>query len=85
LVQKSLPYLVHAYKVTGDVPGINYLLSSFYLHVGAFEKAFRHLSNAIGLDRTLYSDFEELFPGKLITRKMKKLLDETSGQDDLQK
>ncbi|MCK7530129.1 MAG: hypothetical protein MZV63_03265 [Marinilabiliales bacterium] len=39
LVIKALPYLEHAYKVTGDVPGINYLLASFYLHTGAMEKA----------------------------------------------
>jgi hypothetical protein len=43
---KALPYLEHAYKVTGDVPGINYLLASFYLHAGNNEKAFRHLSIA---------------------------------------
>ena len=34
LVSKALPYLEHAYKITGDVPGINYLLASFYLHAG---------------------------------------------------
>jgi tetratricopeptide (TPR) repeat protein len=81
LVHKSLPYMVHAYKVTGDVPGINYILASFYLHSGISEKAFRHFNNAINLDRALFSDFEDLFPTKLITRKMKKLLDESAGQD----
>ena len=44
LVSKALPYLTHAYKITGDIPGINYLLASFYLHAGSSDKAFRHFS-----------------------------------------
>jgi len=73
-VMKALPYLEHAYKVTGDVPGINFLLSSFYLHTGNTEKAFRHLSTAVDMDKDLFKEFEDIFPSELLTRKIKKLL-----------
>ncbi|MDO9339950.1 MAG: tetratricopeptide repeat protein [Bacteroidales bacterium] len=74
LVMKALPYLEHAYKVTGDVPGINFLLASFYLHTGNAEKAFRHLSLAVDPDKDLFKEFEDIFPTELLTRKIKKLL-----------
>jgi tetratricopeptide (TPR) repeat protein len=75
LYLKALPYLEHAYKVTGDVPGINYLLASFYLHAGNSEKGYRHLSTAVNLDKDLFHEFEDIFPSKILTRKIKKLLD----------
>jgi len=75
LAVKALPYLEQAYKITGDVPGINYLLASFYLHARRNDKAFKHLSMALNLDKNLFSDFEEIFPYELLTRKMKKLLE----------
>jgi tetratricopeptide (TPR) repeat protein len=75
LAEKALPYLEHAYKVTGDVPGINYLLASFYLHSRSIDKAYRHLSLALNLDKELFSEFEDIFPPELFTRKIKKLLD----------
>ena len=74
LIAKALPYLRHAYKITGDVPGINFLLSSFYLNTGNPDKAFRHLSLAIDLDRNLFKEFEDIFPPELFTRKIKKLV-----------
>jgi tetratricopeptide (TPR) repeat protein len=76
LAAKSLPYLVKAYKITGDIPGINFLLASFYLHTGSPEKAFRHLTFALGIDKDLYKDFEDIFPARLLTRKIRKLLAE---------
>jgi len=75
LAVKALPYLEHAYKVTGDVPGINYLLASFYIHSGSNEKAYRHLSLALNLDKELFREFEDIFPAELFTRKIKKLLE----------
>ena len=81
LVSKAIPYLTHAYKITGDIPGINYLLSSFYLHTGSPDRAFKHLSIAVNLDKDLFRDFEEIFPGKLFTRKIRRLLDENSLLD----
>src|SRR5674536_39328 len=75
LAQKALPYLEHAYKVTGDIPGINYLLAAFYLHSGSMDKAYRHLSLALNLDKELFTEFEDIFPAKLFNRKIKKLLE----------
>jgi tetratricopeptide (TPR) repeat protein len=37
-LQKALPYLEKAYKIIGDVPGLNYLLASYYLHYGSVDK-----------------------------------------------
>jgi hypothetical protein len=51
------------------------LLASFYLHSGNAEKAHRHLSIALNLDKELFSEFEDIFPRKLFTRKIKKLLE----------
>jgi hypothetical protein len=78
---KAIPYLEHAYKITGDVPGINYLLASFYLHAGSHEKAFKHLSLAYNTDKDLFIDFEEIFPHELFTKKIKKLLKGTNPED----
>jgi len=74
LVRKALPYLIHAYKVTGDIPGINYLIASFYLHSGQAEKSYKHLVIALDLDEELFTEFDELFPVELMSRKIKKLL-----------
>ena len=67
LVARAIPYLEHAYKVTGDVPGINYLLSSFYLQTGNSEKAYNHLVAAVEIDGSLFTDFAEIFPHKILT------------------
>jgi tetratricopeptide (TPR) repeat protein len=75
LAVKALPYLELAYKVTGDVPGINYLLAAFFLHTGKAEKAFKHLSSAISVEKETFNDFSEFFPKNLLSRKMKKLLE----------
>ena len=75
LAAKALPYFERAYKVTGDVPGINYLLASFYLHSRNNEKAYKHLSLALNLDKDLFSEFEDIFPPEIFTRKIKKLLE----------
>jgi len=81
LLLKALPYLEHAYKITGDVPGINYLLASFYLHTGSHEKAFKHLSLAYNMDKELFMDFEDIFQHDLFTRKIKKLIQGTNPED----
>jgi tetratricopeptide (TPR) repeat protein len=74
LIDKALPYLQHAYKITGDVPGIDFLLASLYLHTGNGEKAYRHLSLAVDMDKDLFREYEDLFPEELYTRKIRKLL-----------
>lgn len=77
-VSKALPYLEKAYKIIGDVPGINYLLASFYLHEGGMEKAYRHLSLALDADKELFRDFHDIFPVRIFNRKIKKLLESFS-------
>jgi tetratricopeptide (TPR) repeat protein len=74
LVSKTILYLEKAQKITGDIPGINYLLASFYLHIGKQEKAFKHLSRAIDMAEEMFTEFEGLFPPSLFSRKIKKLL-----------
>ncbi len=75
-VARSLPFFEKAYKILGDVPGINYILASFYLHSGLPENAFRHMSLALDGDKELFGDFHDIFPERLLTRKIKKLLQE---------
>ncbi len=73
--RKALPYLEQAYKIVGDVPGINYLLGSFHIHTGNTDFAYRHLSLAIEMDKDLFSDFTDLFPHAMFNRKIRKLLE----------
>ena len=75
-VSRSLPFIEKAYKILGDVPGINYILASFYLHSGLPENALKHLSLAIDGDKEMFENFHDIFPDKLLTRKIKKLLQE---------
>jgi len=75
LAGRAIPYLEHAYKVTGDVPGINYLLAAVYLKAGIREKALRHLSLAIGSDKALFNEFRIFFPESILSKKMKDLLE----------
>jgi tetratricopeptide (TPR) repeat protein len=75
LTHKALPYLEKAYKVIGDVPGINYLLASFYLHFGYYEKAHKHLLLALEADKDLFREFHDIYPNHLLNRKIRKLLE----------
>ena len=74
LIPKAIPYLEHAYRVTGDLPGINYLLAVFYLYNGNREDSFRHLSIGVGLDKEMFREFKEVFPLDLSTIKINRLL-----------
>ena len=78
LTSRAIHYLEHAYKVTGDLPGINYILASFYLHSGDRENAFRHLSLAVEIDKYLYKEFIDIFPPSLLTKKIIRLLEENN-------
>jgi len=73
-VRKALPYLEKAYKIIGDVPGINYILASYYLHSRSMEKAHRHYCLLWMLIRALQG-FSRYFPVHLFNRKIKKLLE----------
>ncbi len=74
LISKAIPYLEHAYRVTGDLPGINYLLALFYLYNGDREDSFRHLSLGVALDKEMFREFKEVFPPDLFSRKISRLL-----------
>jgi hypothetical protein len=39
------------------------------------EKAHRHLSLALDVDKEIFRDFHDIFPARLFNRKIKKLLD----------
>ncbi len=71
---KAIPYLEKAYKVLGDVPGINMLLAAYYLQSGLPEKGYRQLALALDVDKDLFKDFREIFPKYLLNRKIRKLL-----------
>jgi len=73
-IPKALPYLEKAYKIIGDVPGINYLLASFYMHSACMDKAHRHLQLALDADKYLFREFHDIFPVQIFNRKIKKLL-----------
>jgi tetratricopeptide (TPR) repeat protein len=75
LESKAVPYLEKAYRVTGDVPGINYLLAAFYLKTGRLEKASVHLSLALETDEDMFREFREIFPAEIITKKIYRILE----------
>jgi hypothetical protein len=68
-------YLEKAYQITGDVPGINYLLASFYLRTQSPEKALTHMNLALDTGKDLYSEFADLFPTGLLTTGIIRLLE----------
>jgi len=74
-MNKALPYLEKAYRIIGDIPGINYLLASYYLHFGYSDKAMRHLTLALEIDKDLFREFDEIFPSGILTRKIRRLLE----------
>ena len=73
-ISKALSFLLQAYKITGDVPGINFLLSSFSLHTGNNDSALRYLSTALDMDAALYNEFRVFFPNSLMNNKIRRLL-----------
>lgn len=74
LESKAVHYLEQAYRITGDIPGINYLLASCYLKTGVTEKAFSHLGLAIETDKDMFTEFSEIFPAELLTKRIYRLL-----------
>jgi tetratricopeptide (TPR) repeat protein len=75
LASRVILYFEHAYKVIGDVPGINYLLASFYLRTDSPEKALIHLKLAVETDKDLYREFIDFFPSCLLTSGIIRLLE----------
>ena len=77
-ISRALPYLEQAYKISGDVPGINYLLASFYFYSGKKDLAFQHLSNALEMDKELFREFADFFPREILNKKIIKLLEKNN-------
>jgi|WetSurMetagenome_2_1015567.scaffolds.fasta_scaffold00001_173 tetratricopeptide (TPR) repeat protein len=74
LASRAVTYLENAYKATGDVPGINYLLASFLLQADSPDKAYTHLALALEIDKELFNDFSEFFPDSILSKKIIRLL-----------
>lgn len=74
-ISKALQYLEKAYKIIGDVPGLNYLLASCYLHMAVMDKAHKHLTLALDADKEMFREFHDIFPHHIFNRKIKKLLE----------
>jgi tetratricopeptide (TPR) repeat protein len=72
ICDKAIPYLEHAYQVTGNIAGINYLLAACYFQISNPEKAFRYLSLALDSGRDCYCDYSDLFSSE--TKRINKLL-----------
>ncbi len=75
LASRAIHYFEQAYKITGDVPGINFLLASFYLRTKTPEKAVIHMNLALDTDKGLYKEFVDLFPSELLTTGIIRLLE----------
>ncbi len=80
LISRALPLAEKAHKITGDVPGMNYLLASLYVYTGNYHPAFDHLSAAIELEPRLFEEYSDLFPETLLDKKIKNLLKKTKPQ-----
>jgi tetratricopeptide (TPR) repeat protein len=74
LTSKAIPYLLQACKVTGDVPGINYLLAALQISAFEYKDAYNHLFKAIENDRELFKEFKVIFPENIPDKKIRKLL-----------
>lgn len=74
LQKRAIPLLEHNYKATGEVPGINYLLASFYLKSGNINEGATHLNHAIEIDRSLFIVYKGLFSREILSRKIIRLL-----------
>jgi tetratricopeptide (TPR) repeat protein len=75
LASRAVRYLEHAYKITGNVPGINFILATLYLRTGRNESASRHFSLAIDMDRDSFVEFSDLFPRDILTKKIMRILE----------
>jgi hypothetical protein len=49
-------------------------MASLYLHAGAADKAYKHISLAIDIDKDIFKEYSELFPSNLLSRKIARLL-----------
>jgi len=74
LITKTLPLFKRAYKIIGDLPGINYLMAAFYFHSGNNESAIVHLKKALELDNEMFKKFINFFPEYIDNKTLRNLL-----------
>ncbi len=77
-IDKALQFLVKAHKITGDVPGINYILGALYLHNGLEEDAWYALGRALSADKSMLPDYSEFYPEEMLSPRIQELIKENS-------
>jgi len=70
LVDKAIPYLQQALKVSGDIPGVYYLLASFFNYSGNEEMTLKYLSHAVDIDKESYLEFNDFFPNETTSKRV---------------
>ncbi|MDX9928606.1 MAG: tetratricopeptide repeat protein [Bacteroidales bacterium] len=71
---KIVPILEKAYRITGDVPGLNYLLAACHLAAGKTADAYKDLLRATSVDREFARDFLFLYPDELLSDEIRSLM-----------
>jgi tetratricopeptide (TPR) repeat protein len=74
----AIRLLKRAAKVSGDLPGIYFLLASAYLHTGNLTEAARNLIRAVRLDNELLEEYAVLLPEEKLTNAMRRLFRKTN-------
>jgi len=74
----AIRILKKAAKISGDLPGIYFLLASAYLHTGNMKEATRNLVRAIRLDNELLEEYSVLLPEEKLTNAMRRLFRKTN-------
>ncbi|HRR15149.1 MAG TPA: tetratricopeptide repeat protein [Bacteroidales bacterium] len=74
LATRTLPLLNKAYKIIGDIPGINYLMAALYVQSGNNKSAIVHLKKALELDNKIFEKFIDLFPKEINNKDIRSLL-----------
>ena len=65
-------------QISGDLPGLYFLLASSYLHTGNLNEATRALFRASRIDSDLLEEYAVLLPEEKLTQAMKRLFRKTS-------
>lgn len=74
IASKLVNILEKAARISGDIPGLNYLLAYSHLVSGQPGKAYIDLIHATATDKEIAEDFLFLYPEELLTDPIKKLI-----------
>jgi len=74
----AIRILKKARRISGDLPGIYFLLASAFLHTGNLTDAARALIKASRLDNELLEEYAVLLPEDKLTNAMKRLFRKTN-------